>query len=102
MESEGQQQTGRSHGHQKPDNATANGEQNAFRERLHDDLPGSGADGQPHRGLATTRYPASEQQVRHVGTGDQKHQATHRQKDLQAASVLLFHHRHTCSGRYHV
>src|SRR5437899_2362500 len=100
VEGERKQQTGRSHGHQKPDNAAANGEQDAFRERLHDDLPGSGADGQSHRRLATTRYSASEQQVRHVGTGNQKHQATHRQKDLQAASVLLFHHRHTGSGGY--
>src|SRR5258707_6574810 len=45
MEGERKQQTGRCHGDQKPDNSAANGEQEAFRERLHDDLPGSGANG---------------------------------------------------------
>ena len=45
VEGENKQQTRRSHGHYKPDDAAANGEQDAFRKGLHDDLPGSGANG---------------------------------------------------------
>src|SRR6266513_61021 len=66
VEGESKQQTRRSHGYQKPDNATANSQKAAFGERLSDDLPGSGANGQSNRSLTATGDAASEQQIRHV------------------------------------
>ena len=47
-------------GHRKPDDAAANGEQDAFRERLSDYLPGCGTDGDSHGRLAATCDAASE------------------------------------------
>jgi len=41
---------------------------------------------------------ASEEQVRHVGTSDEKHQSAHGEQNLQAAAVLLFHHSDAGSG----
>ena len=102
MKGERKQQTRRRHGHQKSDDAAANREQDALRERLHNDLPGSGADGQPHGRLAATSNAASEQQIRDVGTGDQQHQAAHEEQDLQAATVFFFHHCDTSPRGYHV
>ena len=102
MKRQGKQQPRRCHGHQKPYYATADGEQDAFRERLPNDLPGCCAHRQSHCSLRTTRYPASQQQVRHIGTGDQQYQTAHGEQDLQAAAVFLFHHGHACSGGYHL
>ena len=102
MKRKREKQPRRGHGHQKPDNSAADGEQDALRERLRNDLPGRGAHGQSNCRLPTPRYPASQQQIRHVGAGDQQHQAAHREQDLQAAPVLLFHHCHARSGRYDI
>ena len=57
----------------KAGNAAGDSEQDAFRESLYDDLPPRGANGQAHCGLSTARHPASQQQVRDIGTCDQQH-----------------------------
>ena len=57
--------------------------------------------GQPHGGLAAPGDGAGEQQVRHVGAGDQEHQPAHAEENLEAASVLLFHDADAGAGRHH-
>ena len=51
-----------------------------------------GAKGQAQCGLSTARYGASQQQVRHIGAGNQQHQAANGEQDLKAAPVLFLHH----------
>ena len=48
MERQSEQQARRGHRHQQSGNAAADGEQDAFRESLRDDLPPRGAKGQAH------------------------------------------------------
>ena len=75
-------------------------EQDALDERLRDDLPARCADGEAHGRLRAARDRAGEQQVRDIRTRDEQHDTAHRQEDLQAASVLFFHHADAGAGRH--
>src|SRR5262249_20072700 len=77
--------------------AAGDGEEDALGERLRDDLAARGAEGEPDGSLPATRDPAGEQQVRHVGAGDEHHETADGEKDLQTPAVLLFHHGDTRS-----
>ena len=85
--------------HDEPGDAARHREQDAFRQRLHHDLTPGGAERQAHGGLATPRYRAGEQQVRDVRARDQQHEPAHCEQNLQAASVLFFHHADAGAGR---
>ena len=76
-------------------------EQHALHQRLGHDLLSRRAQGQPHGGRSAARHRAGQQQVRHVGAGDEQHERAHGQQDLQAAPVLLLHHAHTRTGGDH-
>ena len=91
VKGEGEQEPRGARRHQQAEEAAADGEEDALREGLRDDLPARGAQGQPHRGLPPARDPASQEQVGHVRARDQHHQAAHRQEDLQAPSVRFLH-----------
>src|SRR5262245_2706195 len=102
LEGKREQQPRGSDGNRKSSDAAGNGERGALRERLYDDLPPAGAKGQANRGLSPPRHSASQQQVRHIGAYDQQYQAANREKDLEAAPILLFHLGDAGSRRHQV
>ena len=98
-EREREQQPRGAHRDDEARDAAADGEQDAFDERLRDDLRSRRADGHPQRGLRPSRDRAREQQVRDVRAGDEQHEPAHRHQHLQAAAVLLLHHADAGAGR---
>ena len=98
-EREREQQPRGAHRDDEARDAAADGEQDAFDERLRDDLRSRRADGHPYGRLRPSRDRAREQQVRDVRAGDQQHESAHGHQQLQAAGVLLFHHADAGAGR---
>ena len=98
-EREREQQPRGAHRDDEARDAAADGEQDAFDERLRDDLRSRRADGHPYCRLRPSRDRAREQQVRDVRAGDQQHESAHGHQQLQAAGVLLFHHADAGAGR---
>ena len=96
-----QQEPGGAHRHDQTGQGTSDREQDAFDERLGDDLAARGSHGQAYRGLAAARHRAGQQQVGDVGAGDQQHQRADRHQDAQAAPVLLLHHADAGAGGHH-
>src|SRR5215472_7485023 len=91
VESECEQQPGSGNSNQKSSNGATNGEYDALRESLGDELPPRSAHGHAYGGLSTTRYSTGQKQIGNVGTRDQQHQTANGQQDLQAAAIAIFH-----------
>jgi hypothetical protein len=99
-EREREQQARRADGDDESRDAPRDREENTLGERLRHDLPARCAQCQPDRRLSPPRDPAGEQQVRDIGTGDEKHQPADTQENLQAASVLFLHDADAGAGRH--
>ena len=76
------------HGQQQAQAASQGGQQGAFGKQLAGDPPRSRAQRSAYGHLAAARSGPREQQVRHVGAGDQQHQAHRTQQHIQRAAVL--------------
>ena len=98
-EGEREQEPRGAHRDDEAHDAAADGQQDAFDERLRDDLRSRRADRHPYCRLRPPRDRSREQQVRDVGAGDQQHEPAHGHQQLQAAGVLLFHDPDAGAGR---
>ena len=87
-----EEQSGGAHRDEQSGDAARDREQHALDERLRHDLPPRRADGETHRGLRAARHRAREQEVRDIRARDEQDEPAHSEQDLQAASVLFFHH----------
>jgi hypothetical protein len=97
-ERQGQEELRRAHGGKQSSHPAGHREQNAFDQRLRDDLLPGGANRETHGRLRPTRDRTREQQVRHIRAGDERHEPTHGQQHLQTAAVLFFHHTDAGAG----
>ena len=69
-------------GERTPENAAGKGEQKTLRQQLTNETAAAGADGEPHGDLAMTEGSPGQQQVGHIGAGDQQHQTDAGQDDV--------------------
>ena len=92
--------------HHQPERAAGDGQQQAFRHELTDQMPAPGAQGGAHGELTMARLGAREQQVREIGAGDQQDESDgrlqHPDRAAGAPDQLLPHRLHlqdvTCAG----
>ena len=78
-------------GDEQASESAGDGQQQAFGERLADDVRARGSDGEAEGGLRAAGHAASEEQVGEVGAGNQQDGGADTEEDLEAAAVLFLH-----------
>ena len=101
-EGQGEKQIGRAVGDDQAGQGPAEGEQDAFDERLRHDVARTGAHGQADRRLCPKRHGSGEEEIGDIRAGDEEHHAADAEQDVQAVPVGRLHHGDAATGRHDV